>query len=140
MCGLGWLAPGALRHRKSQPVPPLPQIVRTFRIETRKASKAVARRKVRPFSPCLGDSPTADSEELGIFFFLIRLFLEVRSNSLSLLRWSTAEVRGLWCSIGGTEKSSVQKLGGLRSLTPFRLFTRRNRAKPSPQVVIGAPI
>jgi hypothetical protein len=26
----------------------LPQIVRTFRIETRKASKAVARRKVRP--------------------------------------------------------------------------------------------
>lgn len=27
----------------------LPQIIRTFRIETRKASKAVARRKVRVF-------------------------------------------------------------------------------------------
>nr|XP_060486173.1 eukaryotic translation initiation factor 3 subunit G [Panthera onca] len=44
------------------------KIVRTFRIETRKASKAVARRKVRPCS-CLGGSPRAGSEELGTPFF-----------------------------------------------------------------------
>ena len=40
--------------RRPKPFPSCPQIVRTFRIETRKASKAVARRKVRPFSRCLG--------------------------------------------------------------------------------------
>lgn len=57
------LALGTLRSRRPKPFPSYPQIVRTFRIETRKASKAVARRKVRPFSPCLGGSSKADSEK-----------------------------------------------------------------------------
>lgn len=61
------LGPGTLRHRKPKLLSH-PQIVRTFRIETRKASKAVARRKVRPCSSCLGGYPKADSEELRLLF------------------------------------------------------------------------
>lgn len=64
--GGGWYVLGGLVRkipwaqqpdaRETQTCPPLSraQIVRTFRIETRKASKAVARRKVRPCFPFLG--------------------------------------------------------------------------------------
>lgn len=76
MCRVGWA--GWLqvpqRHGKSEPLRSRPQIVRTFRIETRKASKAVARRKVRPCS-CLGGSPRAGSEEIRNPFFLVPLVL-----------------------------------------------------------------
>lgn len=85
---------------------------------------------MRPFSSCLGGCPRADSEELGILF-LIPLVLDVGFSSLPLWCWSRTEVKGCLCSVGGTEKSRVQKVGGLRFLTPFGPFTKRNRGKPS---------
>lgn len=56
------------------------QIVRTFRIETRKASKAVARRKVRPCSFLALGVPKGLTQRNEEFFFPVPLFLEVRCH------------------------------------------------------------
>ena len=110
MC-VGWvggedpLAPGTL---KPDPLPSLPQIVRTFRIETRKASKAVARRKVRPCSPCPGAPPglTQDS------FLLMPLFLEVGFVPILLEHnWGL----GVFVLSGGPEQSRGRGVDGVHS-------------------------
>lgn len=101
------LGPGTLRHRKPKLLSH-PQIVRTFRIETRKASKAVARRKVRPCSSCLGGYPRADSEELRLLF-PSTFILEIEFDSFTY--FVGGELRLRVFALSGDPQNSRGRIG-----------------------------
>lgn len=65
------------------------QIVRTFRIETRKASKAVARRKVRPCSFLALGVPKGLTQRNEEFFFPSAFVFRSEVSLVYLFYWRT---------------------------------------------------